>query len=84
MKDGVVVVNTARGAIIDEEALVEALNNGKVWACGLDVYENEPAIHPGLISHPRTLLLPHLGTYTVEVSTRERDSYRERQGWDKH
>lgn len=39
MKDGVVVVNTARGKIIDEEALVEALDSGKVWACGLDVFE---------------------------------------------
>ncbi|KAM6528840.1 glyoxylate reductase, variant 2 [Fusarium falciforme] len=68
MKQGVVIINTARGPIIDEQALVDALESGKVWSCGLDVYENEPAVHPGLIAHPRAMLLPHLGTYTVEVS----------------
>ncbi|RSL49782.1 hypothetical protein CEP53_009045 [Fusarium sp. AF-6] len=67
MKQGVVVINTARGPIIDEQALVDALESGKVWSCGLDVYENEPAVHPGLIAHPRAMLLPHLGTYTVET-----------------
>ncbi|KAJ4157622.1 glyoxylate reductase [Fusarium falciforme] len=67
MKRGVVVINTARGPIIDEQALVNALESGKVWSCGLDVYENEPAVHPGLIAHPRAMLLPHLGTYTVET-----------------
>ncbi|KAI8674164.1 hypothetical protein NCS55_00739300 [Fusarium keratoplasticum] len=67
MKKGVVVINTARGPIIDEQALVDALESGKVWSCGLDVYENEPAVHPGLIAHPRAMLLPHLGTYTVET-----------------
>ncbi|RSM20724.1 hypothetical protein CDV31_000413 [Fusarium ambrosium] len=67
MKHGVVVINTARGPIIDEQALVDALESGKVWSCGLDVYENEPAVHPGLIAHPRAMLLPHLGTYTVET-----------------
>lgn len=68
MKQGVVIINTARGPIIDEQALVDALESGKVWSCGLDVYENEPTVHPGLIAHPRAMLLPHLGTYTVEVS----------------
>ena len=68
MKQGVVIINTARGPIIDEQALVDALESGKVWSCGLDVYENEPAVHPGLVAHPRAMLLPHLGTYTVEVS----------------
>ncbi|EEU45635.1 uncharacterized protein NECHADRAFT_41786 [Fusarium vanettenii 77-13-4] len=67
MKQGVVVINTARGPIIDEQALVDALESGKVWSCGLDVYENEPAVHPGLVAHPRAMLLPHLGTYTVET-----------------
>jgi len=69
MKDGVVIVNTARGAIIDEAALVEALESGKVWSCGLDVYEDEPDIHPGLISNPHVLLVPHMGTWTVETQT---------------
>jgi lactate dehydrogenase-like 2-hydroxyacid dehydrogenase len=68
MKDGVVIVNTARGAVIDEDALVKALDNGKVASAGLDVYEKEPHIHPGLTSNPHVLLLPHMGTWTVEVS----------------
>ena len=67
MKDGVVIVNTARGAVIDEDALVRALDSGKVWSCGLDVYEEEPKIHPGLLSNPHVMLVPHMGTWTVEV-----------------
>jgi hypothetical protein len=68
MKDGVVLVNTARGAVIDEEALVRALDSGKVASAGLDVYENEPNVHPGLVANKHVLLLPHMGTWTVEVS----------------
>lgn len=68
MKDSVVIINTARGAVIDEAALVEALDNGKVWSAGLDVYEEEPKVHPGLVNNPRVTLLPHMGTWTVEVS----------------
>lgn len=68
MKDGVVIVNTARGAIIDEEALVTALESGKVASVGLDVHENEPKVHQRLITNPHVLLLPHMGTWTVEVS----------------
>jgi hypothetical protein len=68
MKDGVVLVNTARGAIVDEEALVRALESGKVASAGLDVYENEPNVHPDLAANPHVLLLPHMGTWTVEVS----------------
>jgi glyoxylate reductase len=68
MKDGVVIVNTARGAVIDEGALVKALDSGKVASVGLDVYENEPKVHPGLAANPHVLLLPHMGTWTVEVS----------------
>lgn len=69
MKDGVVIVNTARGAVIDEAALVEALDNDKVYSAGLDVFEEEPKIHPGLVRNPRVLLVPHMGTWTVEVSS---------------
>lgn len=69
MKDGVVIVNTARGAVIDEAALVRALESGKVSNCGLDVFEDEPTVHPGLIKHPNALILPHLGTSSVEVSS---------------
>lgn len=67
MKDGIVVVNTARGPIIDEAALVDALNSGKVGAAGLDVFEEEPKIHPGLIENTNAVLLPHLGTSTWET-----------------
>ena len=67
MKMGVVIINTARGAIMDENALVEALENGRVWSCGLDVYEDEPEIHQGLIKNPNVMLIPHMGTWTVEV-----------------
>lgn len=67
MKDGVVIVNTARGAVMDEAALVEALESGKVRSCGLDVYENEPEIHPGLLKNENVLLVPHMGTHTYET-----------------
>jgi D-3-phosphoglycerate dehydrogenase len=67
MKDGVVIVNTARGAVIDEEALVQALDSGKVCSAGLDVFEDEPNVHPGLMRNPNVMLVPHMGTWTVEV-----------------
>lgn len=70
MKTGVVIVNTARGAVMDEAALVAALDSGKVWSCGLDVFEEEPKIHPGLINNPHVMLLPHMGTWTVETQTK--------------
>ena len=69
MKDGVVIINTARGAIMDEIALVDALESGKVASTGLDVYEDEPTINPGLINNGRVLLLPHMGTHTRETHT---------------
>ncbi|KAK8176375.1 D-3-phosphoglycerate dehydrogenase [Phyllosticta citribraziliensis] len=67
MKDGVVIVNTARGPVIDEAALVEALDNGKVYSAGLDVFEEEPKIHPGLLKNENVVLLPHIGTATIET-----------------
>lgn len=70
MKKGVVVTNTARGAVMDEAALVEALKSGQVWSAGLDVYEEEPKIHPGLIENPHVMLVPHMGTWTVETQTK--------------
>ncbi|KAK6335525.1 hypothetical protein TWF696_002298 [Orbilia brochopaga] len=70
MKDGVVIVNTARGAVMDEAALVEALNSGKVRSVGLDVFEEEPTVHPGLLDNPNVLLIPHMGTFTVETQTK--------------
>lgn len=68
MKPSVVIVNTARGAVMDEDALVDALRKGKVASVGLDVFEHEPEVHAGLIANPKVLLLPHMGTWTVEVS----------------
>lgn len=67
MKPGVVIVNTARGAVMDEEALVQALDSGKVSSAGLDVFEDEPQVHPGLIRNPKVVLIPHMGTWTLEV-----------------
>ncbi|RAR10367.1 tartrate dehydrogenase [Stemphylium lycopersici] len=67
MKKGVVIVNTARGAIIEEAAMAEALDEGHVAAVGLDVYEREPVIDERLIKNERALLVPHLGTHTVET-----------------
>jgi phosphoglycerate dehydrogenase-like enzyme len=75
MKKGIVIVNTARGAIIDEAALVEALDSGHVSSAGLDVYENEPSIHPGLLANPRILLVPHMGTWTVETERKMEEWY---------
>ena len=70
MRDGVIIINTARGQLIDEAALVEALNVGKVWSAGLDVYEDEPNIHPGLMENENVVLLPHIGTATFETQVR--------------
>ncbi|KAJ5217287.1 glyoxylate reductase [Penicillium chermesinum] len=69
MKDGVVVVNTARGAVMDEAALVEALDSGKVFSAGLDVFEEEPKVHPGLLRNQNVMLVPHMGTWTIETMT---------------
>lgn len=67
MKDGVVVINTARGSIIDEQALVDAMKGGKVFGAGLDVYETEPKVHMGLLNNEKVVLLPHIGTATFET-----------------
>lgn len=67
MKDGVVLINTARGSIIDENALVESLDSGKIFAAGLDVFEKEPEVHPGLIEHDNVVLLPHAACLTFEI-----------------
>lgn len=67
MKRGAYLVNTARGPIVDEEALVLALEAGHLGGAGLDVYEKEPAVHPRLLGRRDVVLLPHLGSATVET-----------------
>ena len=67
MKDGAILVNAARGGAIDEEALLEALNNGKLAAAALDVFENEPTPKKELLTHPKISLSPHIGAATLEA-----------------
>jgi len=69
MKSSAVLVNVARGGIVDDAALVTALRNGTIWAAGLDVYENEPTVHPGLLHLDNVALAPHLGSATEETRT---------------
>ena len=70
MKDGVRLVCAARGGIIDEAALLAALNSGKVAGAGLDVFTTEPPGQTDLVSHPRVIGTPHVGAQTVEAQTR--------------
>lgn len=62
-----VLINTARGDVVDEGALVAALDSGTIAGAGLDVYEGEPSVHPGLLARSNVVLLPHLGSATVET-----------------
>jgi lactate dehydrogenase-like 2-hydroxyacid dehydrogenase len=66
-KPDAILVNTARGSVVDEAALVIALKTGRISAAALDVYEREPAVSQGLLDSPRTVLLPHLGSATREA-----------------
>lgn len=70
MKDGVVIINTSRGANIDENALLDALNSGKVRAAGLDVWNEEPTKNEALSQHPAVSALPHIGASTAEAQKR--------------
>lgn len=70
MKDGVGIINCARGGVIDEVALLEALESGKVLFAGLDVFENEPNPEVQLLMHPKISLTPHIGAATLEAQNR--------------
>ncbi len=66
---GAIVTNVARGDIIEDEALIDALERRKVYAVGLDVYKNEPNLNPGYLKHKSAFILPHLGSATKETRT---------------
>jgi glyoxylate reductase len=70
MKPTAFLVNTARGPVVDEAALVAALGAGQIAGAALDVYEAEPALAPGLAELPNVVLLPHMGSATWETRTR--------------
>jgi len=67
LPNGAVVVNTARGDIVDDDALIEAAKSGKVSGVGLDVYEGEPTFNQGYLDLPNAFLLPHIGSATVDT-----------------
>jgi len=67
MKPGSILVNTARGPIVDEKALIASLKSGHLFGAGLDVYENEPVVSPELIDMDNVVLLPHIGSATRET-----------------
>jgi glyoxylate reductase len=66
---GAVVTNVARGDIVDDEALIDALDRRKIYAVGLDVYKGEPNLNPGYLKHKSAFILPHLGSATKQTRT---------------
>ena len=70
MKDGTGIINCSRGGVVDEVALVEALESGKVSFAGLDVFENEPTPAIQILMHPAISLTPHIGAATLEAQDR--------------
>jgi glyoxylate reductase len=67
MKPTAYLINTSRGPVVDESPLVDALENSTIGGAGLDVYENEPSLTPGLIALDNVVLLPHIGSGTIET-----------------
>jgi glyoxylate reductase len=70
MKTTAILINTARGPVVDEDALVHALQSGVISAAGLDVFEGEPVVHPGLMTCDNAVLLPHIGSATMGTRRR--------------
>ena len=70
MKDGVVLINCARGKVVEEAALLEALDSGKVAGAGVDVFEEEPTKNEALVNHPKVSVTPHIGASTNEAQVR--------------
>jgi len=69
MKPSAILINTARGSVVNEDDLARALSGGVIAGAGLDVYQGEPAINPALLAAPNAVLLPHLGSATLETRT---------------
>ncbi|MCB2199188.1 D-2-hydroxyacid dehydrogenase [bacterium] len=70
MKDGAYIINCARGGVIDEAALMDALNSGKIAGAGLDTFDNEPTPNADLVNHPKVSVTPHIGAATGEAQLR--------------
>jgi glyoxylate reductase len=70
MKPGSFLINTARGPMVDEKALVQALQRGTIAGAGLDVFEHEPAVEPELLDMENVVLLPHIGSASQQTRTR--------------
>jgi lactate dehydrogenase-like 2-hydroxyacid dehydrogenase len=70
MKPSAILINTSRGPVVDEKALVRALREGLIWGAGLDVYEDEPEMAPGLKDLKNVVLCPHIASATYETRTK--------------
>jgi D-3-phosphoglycerate dehydrogenase len=70
MKDGAILINAARGGVVDEQAMIQALNTGKLAAAGVDVFDNEPTPDSAVLQYPKVSLSPHIGAATIEAQDR--------------